>query len=231
MFGSKKRKKARELEAQLIAQDQAKVEQKFNAAIEEAREVKDPAQRIIALKKIEADISNKIRSIEADISNKSFKKGKKVLGMGAGSTALVTGGVIAGAVIAAPPLFLAVGPVLASGLIGSLFGAKKREDKALRKLGEPVAEYIDNLYFQISRINALTNTTITRNVEKISTSPLYGDVLALPGVSKQFSDVAAKHIKIAEIKKAEKAASPVEEKRSAAPREKQTPNYKDLGGL
>jgi hypothetical protein len=224
MFG--KRKKERE--AQELVDNRIEAQKKFDESIQSASAIKDPAERILALRNVGQQIVDQIDSEDIAINKTVAKTEKKARAFGVFPAA--AGGFAVASLVAGPLGWAGVGIVYAGIALGEIFASKS--GKAVKKkLQENAKDYIQNLNEKADLVGVIISRTVEDNVQQISKSPLYPEVIDIPGLPEVFASVAAKHI-TEEKEKAAKAAADAEKKKAAAtPRKKQAPNYNELKGL
>jgi hypothetical protein len=230
MFGKKRKK--RELEAQVLASDRKRLEQLFDEDIKKAEEIKDPALKVMELKSLESQLTRQIWGEEGTIYDESTRKERKAMAVGTGVSMTAAFGTLAGVSIVAPPVAVVAIPVAMVGMLTSAFVSGKRGRSTKEYLEASANDHIANLEKKSLLVQKMLEKTITDNVAEISESVLYKDVLGLQGVSGIFAMASAKHIKTAKEEAAQKETLADDEKSAAAaPRKRQTPSYNDLNGL
>jgi len=188
----KKRKEAKELRARELSDSRVQTEKKFDASIQEAAEITDPAKKILALREISEGISAQIQSEKSAITKKAQNTQVNTELTGMGSSLAVGAGVIVGVGLLAPPLAIVGIPVMMAGVITGKIVSFKRADAAEKKLLEVSGNHIKNMEGQIDLVSAMSDVVIDSNVKELSKSPLFDKVLALPGISDRFAVAAAK---------------------------------------
>jgi hypothetical protein len=200
----KKIKEAKQEEARAGDNARYEVEQQFDAAIQKASELEDPAAKILALRIIENEIYAQIKREDTEIDKKA-EKAQKIPGKL--SAPLWYGGIGALLFVSGPPGWIAGGAAAAASA-GSTYIGYRRKKSVTKKLELAAADHTANMEGQIDLVSTMINVTVKYNVEKISKSPLKDKVLALPGIANKFAEAAAPHVPKPEAPEAAKAAPP-----------------------
>jgi hypothetical protein len=239
MFGRKKREKARELADQQIAAQRVKLQRTYDEYIQTACQIKDPAEKILALKKIEDSLKSQIYSEQRDISNKAERQSKKIDTIG--SLISTGGGVAALSLLGGPVAWVGI-PIIFAGGAGAEYLAGKREKALAKKFTAAANDYLKNLKEMSGLVSEITKVTVENNVQEISHSPLYKKMLELPGLTDLYAAAAAKHIETDKESAVQKddgksivekpdAKTQPGEKPVTPPRKRRPPNYDELKGL
>ena len=220
-----KSKETRKLEAKKISDSHVQHEVQFDAAIEAAGKITDPAERILRLDEIKGDINNQINSENSAIAKEAKSKGKKAGFVTRGSA--TAAGITAAALLTGPLGWVGVGIVWGGMAAGRVIESKRKES-VTKNLVTESNKHTSNMIGQSKRIDELTDTVLENNVKEISQSPLFDQVRALPGVAQKFSDAAVKRIRDEEAAPpaAEAAAEPpVKVKKPAAKKKPKQPEF------
>ena len=201
----KKRKAAKEAKAEAENNVHLQEEQKFDAAINAADKIKDPAEKIIELRKIAVGLSGLINAEKKNIKNKAGTR-EGVLSL-AGNGAAIGAGVTVGAVLGGPVAWVAI-PIALMGMSVADTIAENRGRKVKRKLESRSAEHTGKLLYQFEIVEKMTDETIDGNVREIVRSPLYQETLLLPGIAMKFSAAAVKHVANENAAVPDKSAKP-----------------------
>lgn len=223
MFGKRKK----EHKAQELIDSRIQVQKKFDEAIQSAAGIEDPAKKILALKKVGQQIVDQIGSEDEATSMTAAKAEVKarMFGLLPG----IAGGLTVATLFTGPVGWTGIGVIWGGYALSSVFASK--HGKAVeKKLQANAKDYIRSLNDQADLVGAIIGATIENNVQEISKSPLYPEVIDIPGLPEVFAAAAAKHI-IKEKEIAAKAAADAEKKEPAEPRKKQPPKYDELKGL
>lgn len=199
-------KRKKEREQQKIMDIRALQNKRIESAIEDAGKIDDPAQRLLRLEEIRQIAIDEIRREKTMIEEKADLSTRRGI-MGGSGLAGVGGAVAATVTTGGIGAFVAV-PLLIGGLIVGI----KHGDNVEAKAWAEAKDYLEAMQSQHQRITDLMAKVVQGNVEKISKSPSYEQVLALPGLVASFAEAAQKHIVTSE-----KAAKADEVKKPAAP--------------
>lgn len=201
MFGKQRRKAVLD-----YAYKSALQEAKFGDAIRKADDIKDPAEKVLALRKIVDDVTAQIEREGGVIDRTSIRESNKVTLSGMGGTAVVA---TATTFLVATPIGWVGLPVFVGGLAVTGIVSKLRKNSVQKDLEEASKEHIQRMAKQINAVSSKIDAVVNDNVEEISKSPLYGKIHAIPDLATRFAGVAAK--KLAEPKPEvapEQAAAP-----------------------
>lgn len=180
-------------------------EQHFDAALKEAHQIADPAEKIIALKKVREDISSHIKNEGQAIAEEAQGKQNKTLLAGTG-TAMAAATAVA--IVTGPIGWIGL-PVLAGGAAGAAAIASKRKKSALKDMERTSAGHLERMGGKVTSITASIHAVVKNNVKEISKSPLYEEIKALPGVTEKFAEAAKQYIvETKTAAEAEKTAAP-----------------------
>jgi len=199
----KKRKEAKEKTVQEFNDRHLELEKKFADMLEKAGTITDPAEKVLVIRKVEKAISAQITAENNVIDHKAANTDDKIFFTGTG-TSLAAGAAVA--VFGGPIGWVLALPVWVGGSLAGAAVASKRAKATEKKLKEASGSHLERLQELDKRAYAMADAVVEKNVETISQSPLYGKVLALPGISQKFSDAAAKHIST--VKEAAPEAAP-----------------------
>lgn len=188
-------KKHKEKKAAKVRQaDDARLqmEQKFDAAIEKAGQIEDPATKIMALNKAGNEILSQVIRETREISDKAENAQKIPDKL---SWPLWYGSIGAFLFVAGPPGWIAGGAALA-GSVGSNLIGRRRKKTTKQKLQKASDSHLKRLHDQATRSYdmAVEVAGDGKNVEAISQSPLKDKVLALPGIADKFAEAAKQYI-------------------------------------
>jgi hypothetical protein len=214
-----KRKKAEEL--QKIKELRTLKEERIRTGLSDAKQIKDPAERVLYLQELKEIAAAEIRREQDAIKDKTHTStGRGVLG---GTGLAAAGGAIVAVVTTA-----GIGAIVAVPLfVAGLGAASKRADTVEKKAKTEARDYMREMTLRRGYIELLMQRAVESNVAEIANSPLKEKVLALPGLASSFANAAQWHIIVAD-----RNAQAAEEKKTAAPaKQKQSPAYKDLKGL
>jgi len=185
-----KRKQAKQQRIQALDDSRLQARQRIDRAIEEAGRIKDPAEKLLKLDRLGREIGMQMNREYEVINKKAGKAGAKVGLGGVGVSIAAAAGATVATVATGGIGMLVIIPFLA----GSVIASDKRENVVTEKLKEKMAGHLEIQKQQLARISEMMDAVIDSNAKEIITSPLYGDVLALPGLTKKFAYAAAKHI-------------------------------------
>ncbi len=186
MFG--KEKAAAEKQRRLDAYTQE--EQKFSAEIATAETLADPAERLLKLAEIEQAMAQHAVMARA---NAIYNNGVVVTLSG-----VAVGGAL---VLGCLPLLHIMAPVaIGMGLTGDVlaaggsFGDKIRNKRITKERQAEAEVHLGKVNRLAKSIAASKETLVREQAERITQSPLYEQVLELPGLSKIFAGAAAKQV-------------------------------------
>lgn len=216
----------------------AESEQKYDAALDKVTALADPAEKVIALKKLESDVSNEIALEIAEIQDKA-KLRKSVTSLA--TEVPVVGAGVAAAMLATGPIGWAGVGLAWAGILGSGAVGKKVAKSLEKKLLEAVQGHVQHLVQTKEEAGRLAEETVWNHVEEIAASPRRDVALLGYGLSDVFAEAAAQHIndlKELEAQKAKEAQAAVEAPKAddtaappAAPVKKEKADFSRLSDL
>lgn len=189
---SKKKKKqavSEELQANYLA-----TEEGFEAAIAEAEQIEDPAEKILRMREIQEEIYNTIQHESGEID----KLVERMHPMGGKQAALYFG-------MAIPTVFV--------GSLAYLFRKQANQRNYGGKLHEEQRPHADKLKDYRHSLSELMAVVVEEHVDEISLSPRAAEVLADSRLARVFAEATVKN-KIAEAEA--KAAAEAEAAKAAA---------------
>lgn len=181
LFNNRKKKR----EQELIERDHLLTEKQFSADIQKAGQIKDPAERLVALQYISNDIQAQFLKEDRDIFKHVEQSGKKTRRrVGWGS---VAGGLTALVLVAHPVGWGILAGGAAAMAIGSSAAGSARETFVEKQLTKEAAGHSGRLSVLQALVDGMIEETLVNNVEVIKKSPLYEQVKDLYGISEEFS--------------------------------------------
>lgn len=187
----KKRKEAKAARTKQATDAHASEERQFDAAIEAAGQMTDPAEKALALKSIETQISRRLMIENSAIAAEAANKQGTVVVATIASVPVVLGG-MAALILLAGPIGLVGIPVGLSSVFGGSYLAYRRGNTVRKQLEKAAGSHMECLKNQAARASAMADATVEENVEAITNSPLHKKILATPGLAEKFIKAAAK---------------------------------------
>jgi len=182
----KKRKEAKEKTVRELNDRHLGLEKRFSDRLEKAGQIADPAEKLVELKRISANISDQVENENKAASRQTDKKANTVLLAGLATA------VIASTFVASIPVLGAVLaiPVFIAGFATSGTMAIMLKSFLTKKQKAASVSHFRRLEDIRACASKMTDEVITNNVKAISQSPLYGQVLAFPDIADQFRTAA-----------------------------------------
>jgi len=195
MFDKQRRKAVAE-----YAYKSAEQDSKFDASIRTAEEIKDPAAKVLAFRKVIDDIATQIEREGGVIDRTALRESNKTALGGMSSTAIAA---TATTFLVAGPIAWVGFPVFIGGLAATGLASKFRKNSVQKDLEAASKEHIERMAKRINLVSGKIDNVMNDNVMEISKSPLYPKIQAVPDLATQFAAVAAR--KLAEPKPEVKA--------------------------
>ncbi len=184
-------KKRNEAEKKKREADRAAEESAVEAMIATADSIDEPAEKIIALRRVRAELGNMIWQQHADIEKTAHEKGLRA-GMAA-MAPMAAGGAAAMALITGPLGVLGL-VTMYGGLIAGAGVEKKRAKGVRANLEKDAAGHIQYLGDRIGTVTAMMETTVAEHVQEIAKSPRNAEVMQDITLAKVFAEAAAKQL-------------------------------------